>query len=236
MLKHILFVTLGLIALSSPLAWAEEGSKKNTAPAIDEDLSLFWGKRREVKVVQRRNFIKDGKIEALLYGGMIPNDDFIVYYTTGFRVGYHFTESFMVEGSFAKAFETSSELKTYLETSDIGLKRADILEFIQFYYNLNLLWSPIYGKISVLGKKLTHFDTFIGLGVGLFHTKSREEETNPVPQDETKPAANTIIGFRWHITDLINIRTEYRHYFFKGPRDTGTSMPVELNLGVGFKF
>lgn len=235
MFKHTLFIILGLLALSSNAVWAQDTESQSPQEILEKDMVLFWGQKREVKVVQRRLFIKDSQLEALLYGGIIPNDDFIVYLTTGARVGYHFAESFMVEGSFAKTFEFNSELKTFLETSDIGLKRADIREFVNMYYNISLLWSPIYGKISVLGKKLTHFDTFIGLGVGLFHTEAREEDDNPVFQSRIKPTGNTVFGFRWHITDLINIRTEYRHYFFKKAIG-GISMPVELNLGVGFKF
>jgi len=188
-----------------------------------------------VKIVQRREFVKDGKMEGAIFGGIIPNDDFIFYITPTARFGYHITESFMVEGSFSYAIERNTDLKSFLEESDIGLKSADIREFIKMYYNVSILWSPIYGKISFLGTKLTHFDTFIGLGVGFFNTSAREEDINPVFQDRTKAAANTILGFRWHVTDLVNIRTEYRHYFFEKAIG-GISKPVEISLGVGFSF
>jgi outer membrane beta-barrel protein len=239
MFKHPLFIalcavlTLGLLSTSA-LAQDSEPAQGQTSP-LEEDLALFWGKKREVKIVQRREFIKDGKMEASVFGGIIPNDDFIFYITPTARFGYHFAESFMVEGSFSYAMERDTGLKSFLEDSDIGLKSADIREFIEMYYNASILWSPIYGKISFLGTKLTHFDTFVGLGVGFFHTRAREDDTNPDFQSRLKPSANTVLGFRWHVTDLINVRTEYRHYFFEKALG-GISKPVEVSLGVGFSF
>jgi outer membrane beta-barrel protein len=240
MFKHSLFVALTLTAaLLAPTAhvWAQEGEETPASPQeqLEQDLALFWGGKRQVKIVQRREFIKDGKMEATVFGGVIPNDDFIFYITPGVRFGYHFTESLMVEGSFAYASEQTTELKSFLENSDIALNRADIREFIKMYYNVDILWSPIYGKLSFLGSKLTHFDTFIGLGVGFFHTSGRKEDDNPDFQSLTNPAANTVLGFRWHISELVNIRTEYRHYFFEKAIG-GISKPVELTLGVGFTF
>jgi len=239
MFKHSLFVALCTLLTLSALctsAFAQEGQPVQTPQEqLEEDLALFWGKKREVKIVQRREFVKDGKMEATVFGGVIPNDDFILYITPGARFGYHFTESFMVEGSFSYAIERPTDLKSFLESSDIGLKSADIREFIEFGYNVNILWSPIYGKISFLGTKLTHFDTFIGLGLGMTHTRSRENDTNPDFQDTVKPTGNTVLGFRWHLTDQLNIRTEYRHFFFKKALG-GVSKPVEISLGVGLSF
>ena len=70
MTKSILISVIGSLTLmvsliSSPL-FAED-QKKNTGKQAEEmlekNLALIWGKRREVKVVQRREFIKDGKLD-----------------------------------------------------------------------------------------------------------------------------------------------------------------------------
>lgn len=239
--KHSLPAALALLLSCAALstAWAQEsstGAALSPQGQLEEDLALVWGKNREVKVVQRREFVKDGRVEAAVYGGMIPNDDFLIYYTTGARVGFHFTESFMVEASFAKTFEQNTGLTDFL-VDEIEIKSAEIREHLSMFYNVNILWSPIYGKISLLGAKLTHFDTFIGLGVGAMHKSERDNDSNPEPTDVIKPMANTVVGFRWHISDMLNVRTEYRHYFFKKvARIGGVSKPAELSLGVGFSF
>jgi outer membrane beta-barrel protein len=201
---------------------------------LEGDLDVIWGERRQIHVVQKRLFEKDGRLELTLFGSTIPNDDFIVYYPLGGRVGYHFSESFDVEASFAYAIDQDTGLTHFLKTDEnIGLKEADIEEVINFYYNVDLLWSPIYGKISFLGAKLTHFDTYIGLGAGLVHKTERTPGDKFQENDVRKPAANVVAGFRWFLTDMFNVRTEFRELFFEKARG-GVSKPVELSLGVGF--
>jgi len=208
----------------------DDASATSAERALEGDLAKFWGSRRKVKVVQKRLFEKDGRLEFTPYGGVVPNDDFIVYVPVGARLGYHFSEAFTVEAAFAYAIEQQTDLRTFLEEEKI-LKRADIQEIVKMYYNVNLLWSPIYGKISLLGLKLSHFETYVGMGVGLFHTKEIPAD-NPTGNDANKLGANTVFGFRWFITDMFNVRTDYRQYFFEKFKG-GVSIPVELTLGVG---
>lgn len=210
---------------------AEDDSATEAEKALEGDLDVFYGKRRRIRVIQKRLFEKDGRLDAALVGGIIPNDDFLVYYPIIGRVGYNFSEAFSVEATFAYAFDQDTELTSFL-VENAGLKRADIQEIISLYYGVNILWAPIYGKIGLLGSKLTHFETYIGVGGGVVHTTERSPE-NPAGNEARKPAGNTVLGFRWFVTDLINIRTEYRHFFFQKFKG-GISTPVELSLGLGF--
>lgn len=242
-----------MVSLAGP-AWAQDGDGEEAGEAADEsaapqaseadnsaaeaaierDLALFWGARRKVKIVQKRLYEKEGRFEITPAFSIIPNDDFILYYPIGGRIGYHLTEAFDVELSYAFAIDQDSELTTFLK--DVNdpqiIKEAVIREQIEMFYGIDLLWSPLYGKLSALGLKLTHFDTYVGLGAGIFHTKTFQPE-NPDGEGQVKPAGHTVLGFRWFITDLINIRTEYRHHFFE-KEGGGVSTPVELSLGVGF--
>jgi outer membrane beta-barrel protein len=243
----VLAAALAAAATVTP-AQAQEGEAPAAAPAaantavdnaaateaemaLESDLAMFWGKRRNVQVVQKRAVEKAGRFELTPTIGVIPNDDFIVYYPVGLRAGYHLSEAFAVEASYAYAINSNTGLSDFLE-QEAGLRRADLQETISMYYNLSLLWAPIYGKISVLGYKLAHFETYVGLGLGAIHT-TEIPEGNPEGNDVIKPSANTVLGFRWFINDWLNVRTEYRHFFFE-KYDGGVSMPVELSLGVGF--
>lgn len=199
--------------------------------ALERDLALFWGNRREIKVVQKRLVEKDGRFELMPYVSIIPNDEFILYYPLGLRVGYHFSEAFSVEASYAYAVQQETKLATFLEGEGIGLKRADIQEKISMFYNANILWAPFYGKLSFLGYKLTHFETYIGLGFGLFNTTEFPAD-NPNGNAKNKLSGNTIVGFRWFINDTLNLRTEYRQYFFQKFQG-GVSIPAEISLGLG---
>ena len=233
----------------APAAPAEGAAAEGAAPgqvsdasateaekALEQDLNLFWGKRREVSVVQRRLVEKDGRFEATPYFGTIPNDDFIVYFPMGLRLGYHFSEQFAVEVSGAYALDKQSDLANFLVTDadGPGLKDVQIQEILKSYYTLNVLWAPFYGKISLLGAKLTHFETYIGLGGGLFLSETTRPE-NPVPQDKRSAAGSALLGFRWYINEYVNIRTDYRHYFFE-KFGGGVSIPAEFSLGAGVMF
>lgn len=198
---------------------------------LEEDLALFWGNRREIKVVQKRLVEKDGRFELMPFASIIPNDDFIVYYPLGLRIGYHFSEAFAVEAAYAYALDYDTGLAEFLESGGPGLRRAAIQEQISMFYNVNILWAPIYGKISLLGLKLTHFETYLGLGFGMFHTEEFPPD-NPNGNAKIKPSGNTVLGFRWFINDHLNVRTEYRQYFFQ-KYNGGVSIPAELSLGLG---
>ena len=137
-------------------------------------------------------------------------------------------------------FKVESDLGTFLEeNASVDLNKADILETVQMYYGISVLWAPIYGKISLLGVKLTHFDAYFGGGFGIFHTNEKPEQGSQgnLGNDVVKPSANTVLGFRWFLTEKVNLRTEYRQHFFqKIDRLGGVSRPVELSIGVGLTF
>ena len=209
---------------------SKEGDKISHEEELRSDLARFWGAKRQVSVVQRRLYTKDSRFEVTPFSGVIPNDDFIVYYPSGLRVGYHISESFTVELSATLAPDADSDLGKFL-TETIQLKRADIQETFDSFYTANVLWAPAYGKISLLGTKLTHFETYLGVGVGLFST-TNVPEANPDGVDEMKPSGNTVFGFRWFISDRFNLRTEYRQHFFQ-KFGGGVSIPVELSFGLG---
>ncbi len=217
-------------------AAAADDSATEAEKELEGDLAMFWGRRRQVEVVQKRQVEKDGRFELALTGGVIPNDDFIVYYPIGARVGYHFSESFAVEASGAYALDSDSGLTKFLvDPEGADLTRAVIQQTITAYYNLDLLWSPIYGKVSLLGFKLVHFETYAGLGFGAAHVEELKSANDPKLRSAIKPAGNVTFGFRWFVDDMINIRTEYRHHFLQGPEISGgVYTPAELTLGVGF--
>lgn len=216
-----------------PGATVSDASATEAEKAVEQDLNLFWGKRREVSVVQRRLVEKDGRFEATPFFATIPNDDFRAYFPVGLRLGYHFSEQFAVEYSGAFAIPKDSGLTTYLE-DELGLKTAQVQQKIKHYHMLDVLWAPFYGKISLLGAKLTHFETYIGLGGGLVLSETVNEE-NPNAVEKRDAAGNALLGFRWFINEYVNIRTDYRHMFFAKYRG-GVSIPAEFSLGVGVMF
>ena len=210
----------------------KDGSEKSHEEVLRADLGKFWGAKRQVSVVQRRMYTKDSRFEITPFSGVIPNDDFNVYYPSGLRLGYHLSESFSVEISGTIAPDVASDLGSFLENK-VGLERVELQQYFDSFYTANVLWAPAYGKISLLGTKLTHFETYLGVGIGMFSTLAIPAN-NPDGVEEFKPSGNTVLGFRWFISDMFSLRTEYRQHFFeKEGGGGGISIPVEFSFGLG---
>ncbi len=218
-------------AASPETAPDADASATNAEKVLEQDLDLIWGEKRKIQVVEPRLYHKSERFELTAFAASIPNDDFMIYFPLGLRAGYHISEAFTVELSYAYALQSQTDLAKFLEGNGIDLKRAEVQEKIEMYAGAAMLWAPIYGKISLLGQKLTHFETYVGLGLGVVFSETTES-TNPEPQAQRKPAANTIFGFRWFIDDTFNIHTEYRHFFFE-KHEGGVSIPAEFSLGLG---
>jgi Ni/Co efflux regulator RcnB len=79
----------------------ESGDMDDRVGVKSEDLGLMsqekTGKRRLIKTLQRKNFLKIGRFEVGPHLGFVTNDPFINRYLIGANAGYHITEVFGLE-------------------------------------------------------------------------------------------------------------------------------------------
>jgi outer membrane beta-barrel protein len=210
-----------------PAASAEE-----RAP-LDRELDKVWGKERDVKVIQKRLFQKDGRHEFGLQFGLAPNDDFWNYYPVGLRYDYYFLESLGFEISGAYVFAQSTKLKSFILDNFGGIQSAGIPQSVEWYAGGNVYWAPIHGKVALFSWKLTSFDIGLIVGVGAIGTKV-------YGGGETKRKVSVMgnlgLGFHFFLNDFLAIRADYRHYLF--PADDsgysnagGARQMAEITLG-----
>ena len=88
---------------------------------------------------------------------------------------------------------------------------------ILFYANVNFQFSPIYGKVAVLGRTIVNFDVFGTFGTGVVFTsddlEALQAEDDPVAvatQNQYHPTTNFGGGFRILLTPNIAFRIEGR--------------------------
>ena len=216
----VLIALVGLLLPSGPAA---------ASGGVEGDLDMYWGKKREVRVIQKRLFRKDSRWEFTIVGGVIPNDEFYMYGPVGMRIGYFVLEDLSVELNGAYIIGAKSELESFLE--DENLLFVDLPEQLEWYAGVNALWSPIHGKFGIFSTKLTHFDVFLSAGAGVIGTRLfvndrfRERDYNV--------QGNIGLGFRLFLLDWLALRVEYRHYVYWA-HTGGVSFPAELTLGVSF--
>lgn len=233
----MLVTVLSLIASSAAFA---QGSG-----VMDKYLDKYWGEKREVKVIQKRLYQKDGRNELGLFGGFIPNDAFTQYYPIGLRYNYYFTEDIGIEVNGSYMFSNQTDLTDWLASKYLTGKEVDSHVPQTYVWNAAVegLWSPVHGKLGIFTSTLAHFDMHISLGVGVVGSNLKTLEAGLVTdtQVHTVDVTGKVgLGLRLYILDWLTIRVEYRQYFFARSEDPiahtggGLAHPSEITIGCHF--
>lgn len=209
--------------------------------SVPKDLKRFWadGPRDDILVGQLHE--KEGRIEGVLYAGIVPNDPFLTYIPVGGRVGYYFTNALGVEvgGSFlGDALQFDSDLTSFLKSQDKILDNNEIIDRQLWRVNATVQWSPFYGKWAILQRKLSHFDIYAIGGLGAVNVGFAEEDEASgelSPQEEIRVEGIFGLGMRFFVHDAVNVRLDWRQGLFAGTNE-GLESPTEFSLGVGYLF
>ena len=197
----------------------EEGAQTAEAAADRREAK----KRRladRIKSVQRKVFLKKKRFELYPYFGLDLNDPFYQHYVLGFSGAYHFADSFAVEARYGRVIGRTTQGAVKLVRVNAGAICENCPEFEQ-HLDVDLNWSPIYGKISLFGESIVHFDTYLTAGPGLFGT-----------DNGFNPAVNVGIGQRYFINDWLVVRAELRNYIFVEKREEISDVQNLLILGL----
>ena len=218
------------------------------ATTLDSNLDKIWGKERELKVIEKKQFLPDYRHEIGLFVGVIPNDPFFVYVPIGLRYDYHFMEglAFEVAGAYIPSANTGL-LDEIVEGTKQAIYKGELLERVNWYVDFNILWSPFHGKFSVMNKHITSFDAgfLIGLGVvgSQYYDKKGDLKTR-WSYDGAIPfnlMANLGAFIKFWVTDYLAVSIDYRHYIFpkypgpgNGEWSDGVSSMAELSVGISY--
>ena len=232
----MLFVFVAMTSLAVPgMAHAQEEA---AATQLDRNLDKYWGEKREIRTIEKRLFRKDTRLQASLYGGIIPHADFQLFVPMGLRLAYYLTEDIAIEASGAYSLGFQTRLKDFL-TGEIEDKQVGAQVFLtqeyEWYAMANMLWSPVHGKIGMFTSKLFHFDFYLAVGVGVMGVIADPPGFAQEARSETPIAANIGFGTLMYLTDFLALQLDYRHFFheFQGSGG-GLSYPAEISLGLAF--
>ena len=231
--------TIGQVIIVALIALlASSGAFAQDAGVMDKYLDKYWGKKRSVKVIQKRLFEKDGRHELGLFFGTVPNDEFMLYFPVGGRYNYYFSEDLGMEVFGEYLIEKESDLSAFLEDPqylDVQIQTF-LPQKLLWTAGLAFLWSPIHGKIGLFTSKLFHFDVHLALGAGALGTEVRTKEEGGARTGKIDVAANAGAGARLYLTDYFALRLEYRHFFYAADDEGGggVSYPLELTLGAAY--
>lgn len=170
MFKQWLFSFSLAFALAGTLVLPRAASAEEQVD-VESVKKKYWarGDESELGVVQNRLYTKERKLEFSALGGIISSDPFLDVRNVGASVGYHLDETFAVHLLAWKSFASSSgALDTFERVSGVTTNTNKPRSYVGGELGVSL----IYGKLSLLGKKIIYYDlhTLGGLGVNTTET------------------------------------------------------------------
>lgn len=183
-------ILLLLMAFVNPL-WAQEtpvSEQVQNGSSELESLELY----SDIVVIQKKFFEKTSRWELSASGLTSLNNKFFTSVGVKGTLGYHFSERWAVE---AQAWYLAQIDRNFTKELEDGyqISTSDIVT-PQGYLGLNLVWSPIYGKLSLQEKSVNPFELFFTFGAGVILTDDSQSapalnlsfgQIHPLTKDST---------------------------------------------------
>lgn len=207
---------------------ANAAPKKKPAPRdveVDSVKEAYWNRtaKGDVEVVQNRLYSKKNRISLQGGFGTVSTDPFLSVKSVNGAIGYHFSESLGVNAIYRKYLVSKSSYSNELErgilTANGTPTMANTNEPSAFYGG-ELEWSPLYGKISLSGSSIVHYDAHLLLGAGMTDTETGKYFTPTIG-----------LGPQFYLGNSVAIRLDYRLAMHK--EDIPQKNPNLTNVIVG---
>lgn len=158
------------------------GARQEEALLLDEDER----RKKIIKTLQRKNFLKLGRWEVSPHVAFVANDPFLNRYIIGTGIGYHLTEIFEIELNldYAPDFGQADWKPLTVQLVEENSVSPDISK-MTFSGTASFLYSPIYGKVAI-GKKIIVFDIYGAFGAGATVTS---DDLDALQTDDTDERA-----------------------------------------------
>lgn len=191
------------------------GSKNEDVVLPEDELR----KKRLIKTLQRKTFLKLGRVEAGPHIGAVANDPFLRRYILGGTVAYHLTEVFALEADLGWSPDLGDSVDHKPLTTQLVEENnvSPDISKLSYYGTLTFAFSPIYGKVAV-GTRIINFDIFGVFGAGVARTAddlyALQAEDNDVralaSAEEFHPTTNLGGGLRIVFNPNLALRLEGR--------------------------
>jgi outer membrane beta-barrel protein len=127
---------------------------------------------REVSVIQKRFLPKTERFQFYIGPTLITNDPFFNTIGGELKASYFLSESWGVELNYF-ALTTSEKDSTKDLKSINGVSTVNLV-YPKSYIGLDLMYVPIYGKMSWFNRRIVPFDLYFSAGYGTTNTQAGE--------------------------------------------------------------
>lgn len=182
----------------------------------------------QVSIIQKRYMPKTGRLQLFAGLNYLANDPWYWGMGMSFRAGYFFTEQWGVEANYAGLSLTEKDSVKSLSTEHAVT--ANSLIGTKSYLGADLVWAPVYGKMSLVNRKIIPFDMYFSVGAGSTTTSdSQNPGTFRVGTGQIF-AISKNMGFRWDFSwSRFNAVSQV-------DQSTGTFDNLILTFGLSFFF
>jgi outer membrane beta-barrel protein len=256
--KHLLAPALAALVLLPRGALAEDGFgldltdpdpvAEEEAPVSAEDLAQMQlempdlgeavGPEGEsdtalgdrVKAVQRKHFLKRGRLEAVPSFALSLNDAFNSKVGAGLALNYHLADSIAVSVHYDQFYRAQSD---NVRIAKRELRSLLLASAIDWSTGLDFVWTPIYGKLAWFNT-IVQYDLFLSTGAGAVWSQTSGAPVN----DGLHPAVSAGIGQRFAFTDWMAFEFWVRQLLYADrPQDRSISeIQKVLTMNVGLSF
>ena len=212
-------------------------TKTPTGPVTDPQVLSDLGKLApfsEVSVLQKRFMPKTERYQFSYGLGGIMNDPWFYGMGGTLRLAYHFSENWGIEGDLL--YLSSSQKDAAKDLYSNNNVNTNSLVTTKGYYGLDLMWSPIYGKMSLYNKRIIPFDMYFVGGMGMSQLSGATTDSVPTLHVGTGQiyALSKSWAFRWDFSYNTYSATQVDPE--NGHKAAATFNNLILTLGGSFFF
>jgi outer membrane beta-barrel protein len=209
---HALVLALGCGSAAPAGADAEGGPAEAPAPAaapagpppgrcVDKTLQEELLAKRKYRLTKERLYVKSLRHELTLFGGYYVSDLFDGTFAVGGAYTFFPSENFGSELGFSWSRLRTTTAQNLEVSNNFDLELGDDDTFRVFG---TLLWSPLYGKLRLMGASIWRYDFYLGAGPGVV--------VDPL---SFGPAGNFVVGLRIFLHRAVALRFDVRDHLYR---------------------
>jgi len=211
------------------------GPARADAPG-NQALDEYKHGRAEKKAVENRFFLKQNRFEISPQLGYVPNNPFARRYLGGATIAFHTSEVLSFQAQVL--YSPDLGLNDVKGLTDVLLQRAfqadsgtsfqQPLDKAALTGAFGVAWSPLYGKISLIGETVLNFDFYLFGGAGIVSKRNFVATYDPTVEagrpvslvsdingaSEVKFAPYVGVGQNYFVNRLMALKLDVRAAFY----------------------
>lgn len=187
---------------------------------------------KEISIIQKRFMPKTGRFELFGGGTIVTNDPFFNTIGGVAKLGYFLSETWGVELNYFGL--TTAERDATKELQDIQNVATESLAYPKSYMGVDVMWAPIYGKMTWFNDRIIPFDLYFSGGYGTTNTSSGENAGTIHIATGQIFSLTKSVAFRWDFSwnffnaSFVNSQT--------GNKETNSFNNLFLTVGMSWFF